>query len=211
MIYLKQAVVVEGKYDKIKIDSILQAPMVVVTEGFRVFRSESKKNLVRTMAKKFGVVVLTDSDRAGQLIRNRIKSFVQEGKVYFAYIPKISGKEKRKANFSKEGLLGVEAMSEAIILDALKKAGVFCYDNKANDFGKIKIKSGNITSLHLAQAGLLGFASSKRHRKLFLKQIGLPDYLSTKQLLNALNATFSECDFNEQVALFKKMRLNRFE
>ena len=99
MIYLKQAVVVEGKYDKIKIDSILQAPMVVVTEGFRVFRSESKKNLVRTMAKKFGVVVLTDSDRAGQLIRNRIKSFVQEGKVYFAYITKISGKEKRKANF----------------------------------------------------------------------------------------------------------------
>lgn len=199
MIHLKQAVVVEGKYDKIKIDSIVQAPMVIVTEGFRVFSSSSKKKLIRLMAKKCGVVVLTDSDRAGQLIRSRIKSFVDGGKVYFAYVPKIFGKEKRKVGFSKEGLLGVEAMSEPIILNALKKAGVFC------DERQTALRCAQkFTSLHLAQAGLVGFESSKRLRKLFLKQVGLPDYLSTKQMLDVLNATFSMQEFNEQVEILKE-------
>lgn len=185
---------VEGKYDKIKIASFVKAP-IITTEGFRIFKSASKKNMLRLMAKKRGLIVLTDSDRAGQLIRNHIKSFISDGKVYFAYVPRILGKERRKANFSKEGFLGVEAMNETIILNALKKAGVFLSEGSG---------SAKFTNLNLVQAGLLGCNNSKKNREIFLKQIGLPEFLSTKQLLEVLNATFSETEFEKQVAILKE-------
>lgn len=118
-----------------------------------------------------------------------------KGKIYCAYIPKIFGKEKRKSSFSKEGFLGVEAMSESMILCALKKAGVFL-----DSVGFAK----KFTNLHLLQVGLLGSENSKEFRKKFLNEIGLPDYLSTKQLLEVLNATFTVDEFNRRVVKLKR-------
>lgn len=195
MIFLKQAIVVEGKYDKIKISSFIKAATIVTTDGFRVFKSVAKKKLIRFMAKKHGIVIITDSDRAGQLIRCHIKSFVNCGKIYCVYVPRILGKEKRKTSFSKEGFLGVEAMSEKVILSALERSGVFL---------KSRSNENRFTNLNLVEAGLSGFDSSRSFRKLFLKQLNLPEYLSTKQLLEVLNATFSVDEFKKQLAILKR-------
>ena len=193
MIYLKQAIVVEGKYDKIKVSSCVKA-FIITTDGFRIFKSESKKKLIKFLAKKTGVVVLTDSDLAGQLIRNHIKSFIKDGQVFYAYIPKIAGKEKRKLKFSKSGCVGVEAMDESTILKSLEQAGVFI--NKRN-------KNYKFTNLNLMEAGLLGLENSSFYRKQFLKQLNLPDYLSTKQLLEFLNSSFSYDQFKFEVLKFR--------
>ncbi len=193
MISLKQAVVVEGKYDKIKISNFVNA-VIVTTDGFKIFSSKFKRDLIRFLAKKSGIVILTDSDRAGQLIRNHIKSFVDGGEIYCAYVPRVLGKDRRKAKPSKEGVLGVESMTESIILDALRKAGVFLEGGKPNRF----------TNLHLFEAGLLGGENSSNMRRLFLEQIGLPCFLSTKQLLEVLNSSFSFEEFAMQVDILRK-------
>lgn len=194
MIYLKQAVVVEGKYDKINVKNFLNTT-IVTTDGFRVFKSESKKNLIKFLAKTVGVVVLTDSDLAGQLIRNHIKSFVKSGKVICAYVPKIYGVESRKQKHSKSGVLGVEAMSEDVVLAALQNSGVFL---------KCCRKTKRFTNLTLMEAGLLGLENSKINRKMFLKYLKLPEYLSTKQLLEVLNFNFSYAEFKNALLKYRE-------
>ena len=124
MITLKQAVVVEGKYDKIKISSFIKA-IIITTDGFGIFKNKSKREFIKKLAKTNGLIILTDSDRAGQIIRSHIKSFVQNGRIYNAYVPQILGKESRKTAPSKEGILGVEGLEKKIIVKALEKAGVF--------------------------------------------------------------------------------------
>ena len=124
MIELGQVVIVEGKYDKIKLSSFIDAT-IITTEGFGIFKNREKKKYIRRLAEKNGIIILTDSDRAGQIIRNHIKSFVNNGKIYNVYIPQIFGKEKRKVEPSKEGTIGVEGMEKDVIIKALEKAGVF--------------------------------------------------------------------------------------
>ena len=123
MIQLKEAVIVEGKYDKMKLSQFIDG-VIIETSGFQIFKSEQKREYIKKLAETCGIVILTDSDRAGFLIRNHIKSFVPRERIKNAYIPEIRGKERRKAKYSKEGLLGVEGMSPEVITEALQRCGV---------------------------------------------------------------------------------------
>ena len=123
MIKIKEAVIVEGKYDKIKLSSIIDT-VIITTEGFRIFKNPEKLSLIRYYAQKTGVIILTDSDSAGFKIRGFLKGAIGKGKITNVYIPDIFGKEKRKENFSAEGKLGVEGIPADIIRDAFRKAGI---------------------------------------------------------------------------------------
>ena len=193
MITLKQAVVVEGKYDKIKISSFIKA-IIITTDGFGIFKNKSKREFIKKLAETNGLIILTDSDRAGQIIRSHIKSFVRNGKIYNAYVPQVLGKESRKIAPSKEGILGVEGLEKKIIIKALEKAGVF----------QSEIKSPKITNMDLMEAGLWGGESSKLKRQKFLAQLKLPSFLSSKQLLNFLNISLEREEFNKQLKILNK-------
>ena len=200
MITLNQAVVVEGKYDKIKISSFIKAT-IITTDGFGIFKNRSKREYIKKLAKINGLIILTDSDRAGQKIRSHIKSFVGEGRIYNAYVPQILGKEIRKSAPSKEGIeptkegtLGVEGLKKEVIIQALKKAGVF----------QTKKNPPQITHIDLMEAGLLGAKNSNLKRKKFLAQLNLPNFLSTKQLLDFLNISFSKEEFQNQITILDK-------
>ena len=123
MIKLSQAVIVEGKYDKIRLSSVLDAE-IITTEGFRIFKDREKLSFIRQIAKKRGIIIMTDSDSAGFMIRGHLASAVPNENIINVYVPEIKGKEKRKASASKSGLLGVEGMSEEVILSALERAGI---------------------------------------------------------------------------------------
>ena len=195
MINLNEAVIVEGKYDKIKLSSFIDA-LIITTNGFRIFKNKQKRAWIKDLAKTRGIIILTDSDRAGQIIRNHIKSFVNDGKLYNVYIPQILGKEKRKLEPSKEGTLGVEGLKNNILIDAFKKAGIFS-ENK---------KSADITNIDLAEVGLIGADNSAKKRKILLKKLGLPDFLSSKQLLDVLNTSYTKDEFKEQMKTLNDRR-----
>ena len=122
MLKIKEAIIVEGNYDKVKLSSIVDA-LILTTGGFGIFKNKEKLKLIRTLAEKNGIILLTDPDRAGFAIRNYIKQGIARDKIRHAFIPDIAGKERRKAAPSKEGLLGVEGMDKQVVLDALLKAG----------------------------------------------------------------------------------------
>ena len=193
MITLKQAVVVEGKYDKIRISSFIKA-IIITTDGFRIFKNRSKREFIKKLAETNGLIILTDSDHAGQIIRSHIKSFVKNGRIYNAYVPQILGKESRKPAPSKEGILGVEGLEKKIIIKALERAGVF----------QSEIKSPKITNIDLMEAGLLGGKHSKLKRQKFLAQLKLPSFLSSKQLLDFLNISLEREEFNKQIKILNK-------
>lgn len=138
MIKLKEAVIVEGKYDKIKLSSLVDG-LIITTDGFGIFKDREKRELIKTLAKKRGIIILTDSDSAGFLIRSHIKGFVSEGEIKNVFIPDVFGKEKRKSAPSKEGKLGVEGMDRELLENALKKAGIV--EEKTNPNAKKVLKS----------------------------------------------------------------------
>lgn len=181
MIKIKEAIIVEGKYDKIKLSSIIDAP-IIETNGFRIFKDREKCALIRTLAKKRGIIILTDSDSAGFVIRNHIKGIIKGGKVINAYIPEIIGKEKRKSEKSKEGLLGVEGVQDEFILNALKKCGATLI-NEGSQPNEEKI----ITKIDLYNLGLTGKIDSAQLRQNLLAKLDLPRYITTNSLLEILN------------------------
>ena len=122
MLKIREAVIVEGRYDKIKLSSIVDAP-IIETNGFRVFSDKEKQSLIRKIAETRGILIMTDSDGAGFVIRNFLKGSVDNSKIKNCYIPQIKGKEKRKAKGGKEGLLGVEGVSDEVIINAIRKSG----------------------------------------------------------------------------------------
>ena len=183
MIHLKQAVIVEGKYDKIKLSSIIDA-LIITTDGFSVFKDREKIALIKGLAEKDGVIVLTDSDSAGFKIRNYIKGCTQKGKIINIYIPDIFGKEKRKSTPSKEGKLGVEGIPSKILIEAFKKAGVTV------DSAEHK-KNETVTRIRLYDDGFIGQADSAEKRKKLLGALSLPAMLSTGAMLEVLNAMFT--------------------
>ena len=136
MIKIEQAIIVEGKYDKIKLSSIVNA-VIIVTNGFGIFKDEEKLELIRYYARKTGIIILTDSDSAGFQIRNHIKGAVKNGKIYNVYIPDIMGKEKRKVKPSAEGKLGVEGVEKKIILKAFENAGITASESSDNSIPEI--------------------------------------------------------------------------
>ena len=191
MIHIAQAIVVEGKYDKIKLSSILDA-VILVTNGFRIFRDPEKMALIQYYARTTGVIVLTDSDRAGFQIRNYLKGAVRDGKLYHVYIPDIYGKEHRKEKPSAEGKLGVEGIRKDVLLEAFAKAGVLT--------DEVPEKADPITRYDLYELGLSGGADSKARRKALQKRLGLPDLLSAASLLEVLNTMMTRQDLQQLLA-----------
>lgn len=192
MIRIKQAVIVEGKYDKIKLSSIIDAP-IICTDGFGVFKDKELQSLIRKLAEKNGIVVLTDSDSAGFKIRNFIGSTVDKKYIVNAYIPDIFGKEKRKTEPSKEGKLGVEGVPENVILESLERAGVLC--------SEVNEPSRPITKHDLYELGLSGKADSSQKRKRILRYYNLPQRLSANSLVQVLNMITNYDDFVNDIKL----------
>ena len=187
-IRIKEALVVEGKYDKNTLAQLVDAP-IFVTEGFGIFKDPEKLALLRAAAEKRGLIVLTDSDGAGLVIRNHLKGAIDPARVKHAYIPDVFGKEKRKAAPGKEGKLGVEGMTPAVLLQALRNAGATIIDGPVGAaIGRQPdAESIEITKTDLYELGLTGRPDSKERRRALQKALGLPENLSTNALLTALN------------------------
>lgn len=176
-IRLTQAVIVEGKYDKIKLSNLLDA-FIIETNGFAIFKDKKKLSFIKRLARERGIIILTDSDHAGFMIRNYIYSGVPRDMITNVYIPDIFGKEKRKNTPSKEGKLGVEGMSREVLLDAFDKAGVT----------STRFENPNpVTNFDLYDFGLSGTPNAKENKKKLLKELDLPEFLSTNSLLSCIN------------------------
>lgn len=186
---IKEAIVVEGKYDKIKLSALIDG-LILETHGFRIFRDAEQLALLRRLADKRGLLILTDSDSAGFLIRNFLKGAIPPEKIKHAYIPDVFGKEKRKSAPGKEGKLGVEGISLQVLRDCLEKAGVVS-DGGAVPAGR-RITKGDLYAL-----GLSGAPESAAHRRAVQKALNLPEHLSANALVEVLNVltdyeTFAE-------------------
>lgn len=187
---ITQAIIVEGKYDKIKLSNIVDA-FIIETNGFGVFKDKEKLKFIKKLAKERGIIVLTDSDHAGFMIRNYISSGVQKDRITNVYIPDILGKERRKEHASKEGKLGVEGMSKEVLLAAFEKAGIACEATANPD---------PLTNFDLYEAGLSGTPNAKERKKALLKKLDLPEFLSTSSLLSCINNMMSKNEFFEIVS-----------
>lgn len=194
MIKIDQAIIVEGKYDKIKLDSVIDG-IIIVTNGFRIFRDKEKLGLIRYYAKKTGIIILTDSDSAGRKIRGYIKGAVPEGKVMNVYIPDIFGKEKRKEKPSAEGKLGVEGIDTNILLEAFRKAGI-----TASSGGK----RSDITKQTLYELGLSGGKCSSELRVKLQKKLGLPSLMSASALVDVLCTMTDSAGLEQMVKELKE-------
>lgn len=190
LIKIKEAVIVEGKYDKIKVSSIIDAP-IIETNGFRIFKDSQKRLMIKKLAQARGIVILTDSDSAGFVIRAHIKGIVKNGKVLNAYIPGILGKERRKPKPSKENLLGVEGVDIKCIENALKNSGVTIIESNN------KVSRKMISKMDLYNAGFIGHKNSSQIRQQLLKELDLPKYITPNALVEVINCLFSPDEFKE--------------
>ncbi len=195
MIKIKQAVIVEGKYDKIKLSGIIDAP-IIQTDGFGIFKDKELQLLIRKLAEKRGILVLTDSDSAGFKIRSFIGSTVDQKNIRHAYIPDIFGKESRKTEPSKEGKIGVEGVSEDIIMQALANAGVLCETTFEPE--------RPITKLDLYELGFTGGEFSSEKRAALLRYYSFPSRLSSNSLVKVLNCVTTYDRFLEDVKEIEK-------
>lgn len=191
MIKIKEAVIVEGKYDKIKLSSIIDAP-IITTDGFGIFKDKQKQLFIRKLAEKRGILILTDSDSAGLLIRSFLGGSIKKEYIKHAYIPEVLGKEKRKTEKSAEGLLGVEGVSDEVILKALKRAGVVADSSP-------KENSQPITKYDLYEDGFFGTGNCAGKRKLLLERLELPSKLSTNSLVQMLNVFMTREEYKKTV------------
>jgi len=177
-IKVREVIIVEGKYDKIALEQIVDG-IIIPTDGFGIFKDKEKQAMIRKLADERGLLLLTDSDGAGLVIRNFINGCVSAEKIKNAYIPKVSGKEKRKSAASKEGTLGVEGMSVEVLSEALQRAGVCVSEGQDN--------KELITRSMLYEDGYIGRENSSFRRTALLKFLELPDYLSVNALLKVIN------------------------
>ena len=185
---VREVIVVEGRYDKNALSQVVDA-VIIETSGFGIFNDAEKRKLLQTMAEARGLIVLTDSDGAGFVIRNYIKGCVDPKLVKHAYIPDIYGKERRKSAPSREGKLGVEGMKPQVLLDALIRAGA-TFDDEEN-----KKTAPRISKADMYARGLSGRDGSAEKRAQLIKQLGLPERLTADGLLDVLNATMSREEF----------------
>jgi ribonuclease M5 len=191
MIQIKEAILVEGKYDVEKLRRLVDT-VIVSTGGFRVFKDSEKLTMLRRLAQKRGLLILTDSDGAGFVIRNYLKGAIPPEQVKHGYIPEICGKEKRKKHASKEGLLGVEGVEDAVILQALRRAGATVLGENQSQVTRKKLKKADLYAL-----GLSGTPGSEERRKQLLKKLALPQYLTANALLEFLNAVSDYTEIEE--------------
>ena len=191
MIKIREAVIVEGKYDKIKLSNFIDG-LIITTDGFGIFKNKEKQALIRHLAQTKGILVLTDSDGAGFVILNFLQETVPKNQIKHAYIPDIFGKEKRKDKPSKEGKLGVEGVSEQIICQAVQKSGACCELLP----GHTKTKGG-ITKYDLFEYGLTGTPNSSQARDKLKKYLDLPQNLTSNSMLEILNLIMTKDEFTE--------------
>lgn len=191
MIKIDKVIIVEGRYDKIKLSSMIDG-IIIETDGFGIFKDKDKQKLIRKLAETKGIAILTDSDSAGFVIRNFITSIVPKEYITNVYIPDIYGKEKRKDSPSKEGKLGVEGVSAEILKEAFKKAGIGVSQSETNERKKITLND-------FFDDGLTGDTQSKRKRTDLLKKLDLPERMSTKAMLDILNTFITYDEYKKLV------------
>ena len=189
MLKTDKIIVVEGKYDKIKLSSIIDA-VIIETDGFEIFKDKEKQRFIRKLAEKKDIVILTDSDSAGFVIRNFLSGILPKSKIINAYVPDIYGKEKRKDFASKEGKLGVEGIPAEIIKDALQKAGAIVSDEKEKRL---------VTKQDFYSDGLTGGAGSKEKRLKLLKALDLPEKMTANAMIEIINAFMSYDDYKNAI------------
>ena len=188
-IHIKEAIVVEGRYDKVKVSGIFDT-VVVETHGFGIFSDKKQLNLIRSLARTRGIIILTDSDGAGFVIRNYLKGAITCGVVRHAYIPDIFGKERRKVCASAEGKLGVEGIPDDIIAEAVKSAGA---EPAVREDGK------KITKVDLFEDGLNGCPDSAARRAVLLRHLSLPEHLSVNALCDVLNSIMTVDQYKDML------------
>ncbi len=185
MVSIKEAIVVEGRYDKNTLSQVVDA-VILETAGFGIFKDDERLALLRRLARERGLIVLTDSDGAGFVIRNYLKGAVDPALVKHAYIPDRPGKEKRKRTPGKEGKLGVEGMDPATLTEALRKAGATFLDEGAGEAPPRR----PVTKADLYAAGLSGTPDAAENRRALLKRLDLPERMSANAMLEVLNALY---------------------
>ena len=198
MVKIREAIVVEGRYDRNTLSQIVDAP-IFETSGFGIFKNKEQLALLRAVAEKRGLIVFTDSDGAGFVIRNHIKSAIPGKYLKHAYIPDLYGKEKRKDKPGKEGKLGVEGMTPEIILSALRASGA-TLEEEASETPS----TAAITKQHMMELGLSGTADSSRKRARLQKRLGLPEHMSANALLQALNLLYTRDELSDLVKALEK-------
>lgn len=190
MVKIKEAIIVEGRYDKNTLSQIVDAP-IIETHGFGIMKDKKLLSYLRRVAEKRGLVLLTDSDGAGFVIRNYLKSAIPGEYLKQAYIPDVYGKERRKPAPGKEGKLGVEGMRPEVLLDALRRAGVEMDGACAHEAG------GGLCKADLVRLGLSGSSGSSARRQALLEKLGLPQHMSANALLEALNLLYTRQELEE--------------
>ena len=190
MLKIKEAIVVEGRYDKNTLSQVVDA-LIIPVDGFQIFKKKDTVQMLRKLAATQGLIIFTDSDGAGFVIRNYLRGAIDPSQVKHAYIPDIAGKERRKRTASKEGKLGVEGMRPDVLLEALRRAGATIEGEETPAAG------ARITKADLYAAGLTGGADSKAARQRLLAQLDLPEHLSTNALLEVLNALMTREEFQK--------------
>ena len=191
MIRIREAILVEGRYDKNALSQVVDTA-IFETGGFGILKDKERIEFLRQVAAKRGLVIFTDSDGAGFVIRNRLKSLLPPQQLLQAYIPQIAGKEKRKQKPGKEGLLGVEGMTPEVILAALRNAG-------ATIEGEETTSSGGITKQDLMALGLSGGSNAGEKRKALLKKLNLPEHMSANAMLQALNLLYTREELEQML------------
>ena len=197
MIKLDMPVIVEGKYDKIKLSSIIDAT-IITTDGFGIFKNKEKVQLIKKLSENRGVIVLTDSDSAGSIIRSYLKNIIGDDKIFNVFLPEIKGKERRKTSPSAEGLLGVEGVDKKIILSALER---FVVKEKRVE------QTEPITKAFLMQCGLSGCENSSELRKQVLSKLSIPTAVAPNTLLKVLNDVSSR---EEIINILKELARDDF-
>lgn len=185
MVKIKEAIVVEGRYDKNTLSQIVDAP-ILQTNGFGIMKDKAQLELLRIVAKKRGLIIFTDSDGAGFVIRNFLKGSISNELLKHAYIPDVMGKERRKRTPGKEGKLGVEGMTPQVILECLRRAGATLEGESA------LVCDNDITKLDMFYMGLSGGPDSKKKRTALIKMLNLPEHMSSNALLQALNLLYTK-------------------
>lgn len=196
MVKVREAIVVEGRYDKNTLSQIVDAP-IFETSGFGIMHDKAQLSLLRRVAEVRGLIVLTDSDGAGFVIRNYLKSSIDGAHLKHAYIPDIAGKEKRKSTPGKEGKLGVEGMRPEIVLEALRRAG-------ATIEGETASASGKLTKLDMVELGLSGGKDSSLLRRKLLRRLALPEHMSANALLQALDLLVTREELAAHISALEK-------
>jgi len=185
MIKIRQAVIVEGKYDKIKLSGILDA-LIIETNGFGIFKDKEKRKFIKRLADERGIIILTDSDHSGFQIRNFVAMGIDKSKVRHIYIPDVYGKERRKAQPSKEGKLGVEGIDSGILLKLFDSLDISYQLQESREL---------VTAYDLYAAGLSGTPEAKQNRRAFMKRLDLPEFLSSASLLSYINSSMTKEEF----------------